>query len=289
MRCELLVDAQAITGEGPVWDERENCLYWLDIPACLIHRYDPDTGRDVQLKLDKMVGAVALRQDGSLIAALADGFYTVDFDSGSVTPLWKAAGETGNRFNDGKCDPDGRFWAGTMSQTNQAGAGTVYCMDRNHVVKPALSGVTISNGLAWTRDRRFVYYIDSPTRKVWRFTYDPEVVRLADKTVVVRVAPDEGIPDGMTIDRRGYLWVAQWGGSRVCCYDPQNGRKITEILFPVEQVSSCTFGGPDLSDLYVTSAREDLPAEALRRQPEAGALYRVRTKTAGSVADRFGG
>ncbi|MDW7658815.1 MAG: SMP-30/gluconolactonase/LRE family protein [Bacillota bacterium] len=289
MQYERLVDAKAIIGEGPVWDERNNCLYWVDIMGCLIHRYDPDTGRDDQCKLDKMVGAVALRQDGTLIAALTDGLATVDFSSGTVTELWMAVDESGNRFNDGKCDPDGRFWAGTMSLTGQQGTGSLYCMDRDLTVHKVLSDISISNGLAWSPDKKYVYYIDSPAKEVWRFDYSPVTVSLNNRQTVVRIAPDEGLPDGMTIDRQGRLWVAQWGGSRVCCYDPENGGKVSEVLFPVEQVSSCAFGGPDLGDLYVTTARNTLSEESLQRQPEAGALYRVRTDTSGFISDRFGG
>jgi len=289
MKYECLVDAKAIIGEGPVWDERNNCLYWVDIAGCLIHRYDPDTGRNEQCTLAKMVGAIALRQDGSLIAALADCLATVDFASGAVTEIWKAVTEDGNRFNDGKCDPDGRFWAGTMSLTGRQGTGSLYCMDRNLAVHKVLSGISISNGLAWSSDKKYVYYIDSPTKEIWRFDYDPAQAILGNKQTVIRIAPGEGLPDGMTIDRQDRLWVAQWGGSRVCCYDPVNGSKVSEIFFPVEQVSSCAFGGPDLKDLYVTTARNTLSDEALRRQPEAGALYRVRTDASGFISDRFGG
>jgi sugar lactone lactonase YvrE len=289
MQYECLVDAKAIIGEGPVWDERNDCLYWVDILGCLIHRYDPDTGRDDQCKLDKMVGAVALRQDGTLIAALADGLATVDFASGAVMEIWTAAAESGNRFNDGKCDPDGRFWAGTMSLTGKQETGSLYCMDRDLTVHKVLSGISVSNGLAWSPDKKFVYYIDTPVREIWRFNYDPKSATLSNRQSVIRTAPDEGMPDGMTIDRQGRLWVAQWGSSRVFCYDPESGRKITEIHFPVEQVSSCAFGGPDLNELYVTTARIGLSEESLRRQPQAGALYRVKTDTAGFISDRFGG
>lgn len=289
MQYECLVDAKAIIGEGPVWDERKNCLFWVDIAGRLIHRYDPDTGKDEQCELAKMVGAIILKQDGSLIAALTDCLATVDFASGEITEIWKAENEDGNRFNDGKCDPDGRFWAGTMSLTGRQGVGSLYCMDRDMVVHKVLSGISISNGLAWSPDKKYVYYIDSPTKEVWRFDYDPVQAVLVNRRTVVRIAPGEGLPDGMTIDRQGRLWVAQWGGSRVCCYDPDNGSKVSEILFPVEQVSSCAFGGPDLKDLYVTTACNTLSEEALRRQPEAGALYRVRTDTSGFISDRFGG
>ena len=289
MNCELLVDARARIGEGPVWDEQKGCLYWLDIMNCLIYRYDPVSGRNEPLQLDQMVGAVALCRDGALVAALADGFARVDFAAGSVETIWTAENEIGNRFNDGKCDPDGRFWAGTLSLTGQTGTGNLYCLDKDLKVHLALPGVSVSNGLAWSPDRQSLFYIDSPTREVWCFDYDPRITRLGKRETVVRIAPEEGIPDGMTIDIQGRLWVAQWGGSRVCCYDPQNGSKVNEVLFPVEQVSSCTFGGPDLSDLYVTTASNGLSEESLRRQPAAGALYRVKTDTVGFIANRFFG
>lgn len=289
MTIERLVDAKARIGEGPIWDERLGCLYWVDILGCTIHRTHPNSTADDQLKLDKMVGAVALCEDGSLVAALEDGFARIRFETGLVEPIWTATEEAGNRFNDGKCDPDGRFWAGTMSLTGQKNVGSLYCLQTDLSVATVLGGVSISNGLAWTDDKKYLYYIDSPTREIWRFDYDPSAPRLTGRTTVVRIPDGEGVPDGMTIDREGNLWVAQWGGGRVSCFNPRTGKRLDQILFPVSQVSSCTFGGPDLGDLYVTTAWNTLPDEARRQQPEAGALYRVRTQTSGFPADRFRG
>ena len=289
MNYELLVDAKAIIGEGPIWDEQINKLYWVDIKSCLVHRYDPDTGLDEQVNVGKMVGAVAVRLDGSLIAALEDGFYNVDFAAAAVEPVWQTGKEVGNRFNDGKCDPDGRFWAGTMSLGEDRPSGSLYRLDADHAVRRLLGGVTVSNGLAWSADRRTVYYIDSPCREVWSFDYDRTGTCLANKKTVVRIAEGEGFPDGMTIDVQGRLWVAQWGGSRICCYDPASGAKIEEIRFPVEQVSSCTFGGRNLDELYVTTAWNTLSASARLAQPQAGGLYRVKTAARGFTADRYRG
>ncbi len=287
MMIEQLVDAKAIIGEGPVWDEQNLCLYWVDILGGLVHRYDRERGQDEQVSVGEMVGAVVLRPDGSLVGALRDGFYSIDWNTGSRTLIWRADQETGNRFNDGKCDPDGRFWAGTMSLTGRQGSGSLYCLATDRTVHRLLSDVTISNGLAWSQDRKTVYYIDTPSREVWAFDYDRTGYLLQNKRVAVRIADDEGRPDGMSIDVQGRLWVAQWGGSRVACYDPENGAKVTEVLFPVEQVSSCAFGGPDLDELYVTTAWNNLPDAARRKQPQAGALYRVKTETRGYPADRF--
>ncbi|MEA4889548.1 MAG: SMP-30/gluconolactonase/LRE family protein [Clostridiaceae bacterium] len=289
MNHEMLVDAKAVIGEGPVWDEQTQRLFWVDIKGCRIHRYDPASGLDEQIATPRMVGAVALRRDGSLVAALEDGFYRVDFTTAHIEEIWQTDQEAGNRFNDGKCDPDGRFWAGTMSLDGLRPSGALYRLDSDRSVRRLLSGVSISNGLAWSPDKKTVYYIDSPCREIWAFDYHPADTVLANKRTVVRTAGNEGVPDGMTIDSEGRLWVAHWGGSRICVYDPRSGKKLDEIIFPVEQVSSCTFGGKNLNDLYVTTAWNTLSDAARAEQPQAGALYRVRTAAQGFPADRYAG
>lgn len=288
MVYERLLDAKAIIGEGPVWDDQIQRLYWVDIKGCRIHRYDPVSGQNETFQLNKMVGAVALRRDGTLIAALHDGFATVNFDKQTVETIWDAKLEPNHRFNDGKCDPDGRFWAGTMHVEKPQKTASLYCLVPGGSVHRVLDGIAISNGMDWSADKQYFYYIDSPTREIWRFRYNPENADLSEKQVVVRIGEHEGIPDGMTLDTEGLIWVAQWGGSRVCCYDPKTGKKKEEILFPVEQVSCCVFGGRNLDELYVTTAWNTLSPEARQKQPEAGALYRVKTSAQGRPPYRFG-
>lgn len=288
MLCERVLNVKAAIGEGPVWDDRAQCLYFVDILSRMIHRYNPATNEDEIFQLNKMVGAIAICQHHRLITALEDGFAFLDFDHKTTQEIWVNK-QNDIRFNDGKCDPEGRFWAGTMSLSGEKGKGTLYCLDQKQKVSPVLSGITTSNGLAFSPDGRYLYYTDSPTLEIWRFDTDPKTVLLKNKQVVVQIPPGEGVPDGMTIDEQGRLWVAQWGGGRICCYDPRTGQKVNEVFLPVEQVSSCTFGGPHLSDLFVTTARQGLSEEMLEKQPDAGALFCIRTKTHGFPTDRYPG
>lgn len=288
MLCERVLNVKAAIGEGPVWDDRAQCLYFVDILSRMIHRYNPATNEDEIFQLNKMVGAIAICQHHRLITALEDGFAFLDFDHKTTQEIWVNK-QNDIRFNDGKCDPEGRFWAGTMSLSGEKGKGTLYCLDQKQKVSPVLSGITTSNGLAFSPDGRYLYYTDSPTLEIWRFDTDPKTVLLKNKQVVVQIPPGEGVPDGMTIDEQGRLWVAQWGGGRICCYDPRTGQKVNEVFLPVEQVSSCTFGGPHLSDLFVTTACQGLSEEMLEKQPDAGALFCIRTKTHGFPTDRYPG
>jgi sugar lactone lactonase YvrE len=288
---ELILDVRASLGEGPVWDAKTGTLWWVDITACKVHISDAETGADRVLNTGSMVGAVALRATGGLVAALANGFALIDTETGQVHPINDPEqGIEGNRFNDGKCDPGGRFWAGSCSLgCDVPGAGSLYRLSPEGHVAKVLENVTISNGLCWSPDERTMYFIDTPMFEVWAFDYDNESGEIRNRRTAVKVPQDEGYPDGMTIDVDGMLWIAHWGGSRVCRWDPRSGRKIGDIRFPVTNVSSCTFGGPDLNELYITTARLGLSEQDLQDQPLAGGLFRAKPGVTGLAAHSFGG
>ncbi|MDD3243524.1 MAG: SMP-30/gluconolactonase/LRE family protein [Eubacteriales bacterium] len=286
MKAELLVKMRAVTGEGPVWDEREGVLYWLDIPTGLVMRWHPDTGENEVRALGGMVGCVALREQGGLVAALQNGVHLLDFDSGALTFLCDPQTARDTRFNDGKCDPRGDFWAGTMSLVGKPGQGALYRIPADGGKPETLiSSVSISNGLAWVGDT--FYYTDTPTREICAYDYDSATGAIACRRTVVKTAPGEGAPDGFTVDREGRLWVAQWGGSRVCCYDPNTGRKLEEILLPASCVSCCAFGGEAMDELYITTACENFTPAQLEAEPLAGSLFRVKPGAKGLPAGRF--
>jgi sugar lactone lactonase YvrE len=291
LRPEIVVDARAKHGECPSWDAARGVLYWVDIFGCALHVFDPRAGRDRVVCLDREICCAAPRRAGGVVAGMRGGFAFVDPNGGAVTML--ANPEThlpGNRFNDGKCDPAGRFWAGTCAENcDVPGAGSLYCLDRDLSCRKALGGLTIANGMAWSADGRTLYYIDTPTLEIWAFDYAEDAGSICNRRTAVRVPKEEGYPDGMTIDAEGMLWVAHWGGSRVCRWDPRSGAKQGEIGFPAEHVSSCVFGGPDLADLYVTTSRLGLDAAALARQPLAGGLFRVRPGVRGTPTHVFAG
>lgn len=287
---ELILDAGAELGEGPVWDPAAEELLWVDIVGRRIHRFRPDTGADALVATPSDVGAVAPRRSGGLVVAQADGFWLIDADDmtqRSHRPVEADVPET--RFNDGKVDPAGRFWAGTMAYDCRPGAGCLYRLDPDGRVETVLREVTISNGMAWSADGGTFFYIDTPTRRIDAFDHDPDSGALGRRRPLVQLPDDlPGSPDGMTIDAEGGLWVALWDGWAVHRYLP-DGTLAAIIRMPLARPTSCTFGGPDLGDLYITSARDGLSADELATQPAAGGLFRVRPGVVGRAATPFGG
>jgi sugar lactone lactonase YvrE len=289
--AELLDDARATIGEGPVWDDRSRRLLWVDIPAGLVHRFDPTTGESSSLKVGQPVGAVGLGADGGLVAAVRDGFAFFAPGSATMTRLMPVERSlTGNRMNDGKCDSRGRFWAGTMAVDHTPEAGTLYRLERTNgddAVTAIFSGITVANGLDWSPDNRLMYYIDSPTQRIDVFDFDEESGALINRRAFVEIPVADGMPDGMTVDAEGHLWVALFRGAKVRRYRPDAGIDL-EVNLPVTLVTSCAFGGPGHESLYITTARHRLtPAEAAE-QTMAGGVFVCRPGPAGRLPFRFG-
>lgn len=289
MKPELIFDTKSHLGEGPAWDARTQTLYWVDIFAKRIY-----AGSDLLAELDGYVGCVAPRQSGGLIAAFGgDGerlrFASLDADSAKPTLLSALADEpSSNRFNDGKCDPRGRFLAGTMSMNETEPTGSLYSFDGKAITK-LLGNVTISNGMTWSPDSKTFYYIDTPTREVRAFDYDLETGAIANPRVAVSVPETLGWPDGMTSDRQGNLWIAMWGGAQVTKWNPNTGELLEQISIPAMNVSSCVFGGRNLNELYLTSARIGLDEATLKQYPLTGGVFRLETKAEGMPTFAFTG
>src|SRR3984893_18658400 len=258
IEAEVVVDAAARHGEGPVWHPVQHTLDWVDIMAGHIHRYDPRTGRDVVIDVGQPVGAIAPRRAGGYVLAVEQGFALLDPSGNSRVVAYVEHDEPPRRMNDGGCDSAGRFWAGTMAYDFAPGAGALYRLDPDFTVTEMLAGVTISNGLDWTDDDRTMYYIDSPAHSVDAFDFDGRSGRISNRRRVVEVPSDptspngSTVPDGMTLDAEGFLWVAVYGASEVRRYSP-DGRIHCVVTVPACAVTSCSFGGEDLSDLYITS------------------------------------
>lgn len=286
---DMVIDAQATLGEGPVWDERRQSLLWVDILPGEMHRLDPATGNDEVFVAGMPVGAMALRRHGGLVIAVENGFALFDEEARLLEQV-AVIDHPGPRarFNDGKCDPGGRFLAGTMAYDQSPAAGRLYRLDPDRSVTTLLDGVTISNGLAWTADGTTMYYIDSPAYGIDAFDYDPASGVLSNRRRVVTIPPAAGLPDGMTIDADGCLWVALYGGSAVHRYTP-HGHLDTTISFPVTNITCPAFGGRELTVLYVTSARHGLSDSQLAEQPHAGAVFAVDVATCGLPALTFAG
>ncbi len=287
-QVEVAVAGPADTGEGPIWDEIAGELLWVDIPAGLIHRWRPGATAVTTIDVGQSVGAIALRRTGGLVAAVRDGFALVDEPSGQVElrcPVEIDRAE--NRMNDGKCDRAGRFWAGTMALDSRPGAGSLYRLDPDLTVTTVLTDVSISNGLGWAPDDRTMYYVDSPERSIDAFDFDLDGGLLSNRRRLAAFEAEAGMPDGLVVDSAGFVWVALWGGGAIRRYSPA-GDLVGSIRLPATQLTSCTFGGSELRDLFVTSASRGLSAGERRRQPHAGAVFRVRVDVPGVPVARFG-
>jgi len=290
MRPELLLDARAELGEGPAWEAASGLLHWVDIHAGLLHSFDPRCGVDRTLAMGEALGCVAPRRSGGLVVALRSGFATLDLANGARTPwINPETGRPGNRFNDGKCDPAGRFLAGSMDDAEKEQSGSLYSLGADGSLQVLIHPVGISNGLAWSPDQRTLYYIDTPTRLVMAYEYDLATGRIANPRPAVSVPDQLGWPDGMTTDSQGMLWVALWGGASLTRWDPAGGRLLETVRFPALNVTSCVFGGPDLNDLYVTTARKGMSRAQLDDYPLSGGLFRLRGRIEGQPTYPFGG
>jgi sugar lactone lactonase YvrE len=287
--AELFLDAHATLGEGPVWDGTERCLWWVDILEGVVHRTAIDTAADERFPVGQYVGAVGLRAQGGLIAAVRDGFATFDPRTGRLDLVADLQDDGRTlRMNDGKVDPGGRFWAGMMAQDHRPGAGTLYRLDPDLTVTPMVERTSISNGLDWSPDGTTMYYIDSTPRRVDRFDYDAATGTIANRTTLIPIRDGAGFPDGMTVDAEGYLWVAMWEGWGVERYSP-DGQLDRRVEVPAEQASSCAFGGPELDLLFITTAQEGFPRGGKPDQPHAGGVFVCRPGVRGRPAVRFGG
>lgn len=272
-----------------MWDERRGRLIWVDIRSSLVWEFDPASSKHKSHPAPFPVTAVVPRSGSGYAVATRRGF---GFMSESLNSLEIVAevepDKPGNRMNDGKCDPAGRFLAGTMDDSAVPNAGGLYRLSPDLTVDHLLRDVSISNGLAWSHDGKLLYYIDTPTGGVDVLTYDVESGAIGPRRLFVSIAPDVGFPDGMTIDEEGCIWVAIAHGSAVHRYAP-DGRLDCVVQVPASVVTSCTFGGPDLRDLYITTSADGVRKERVAHEPFAGSLFRLRTETRGMPTNAFGG
>lgn len=285
--AELYFHSEAALGEGPVWDR--GTLWWVDITGQTIFAKRDRVAVAERFEVGLQVGALALWHDDQMVLATERGFHAFDPGRGKLE-AWTdpEAGVSGNRFNDGKCDPQGRFVAGTMNRSGEAKAA-LYVLESDRSVREIYRPVTCSNGLAWPEDGGTLFYIDTPTRVVRAFSYNLTSGALSDERVVIEIPKSHGAPDGMTIDRAGNLWIALWDGWGVECWSPASGQQLARVEVPVARVTSCVFGGADYDTLFITTAREGLDAAALGRQSLAGSVFQVRPGVAGFPAMRYQG
>jgi sugar lactone lactonase YvrE len=289
MRVEVFADLDADVGEAPHWDERTNTLLFVDLTAGAVFRYDQSGVRLGSFCVGQEVGAVIPRRGGGLVLAVRDGI-AVASDTGEgfalIAPVERDT--PGNRMNDAKCDPAGRLLAGTTAFDFSPHSAALYRVEPDWSFEQVVRSVTQSNGIAWSPDGSRMYFIDSATQGVDVFDYDAGTGSAGHRKRLVTIDRAHGIPDGMTADSQGNLWVTCFGGAAVRCFSP-TGVQLDEVVFPVTQVTSCTFGGPDLANLYVTSAAYRLSDDQLKREPHAGATFVCRPGAVGMPASPFAG
>ena len=288
---ELVLDVRAELGEGPVWHAAAGTLYWVDLFAGIVHHYQPASGLAGRVEVGEFVGCVVPRAGGGLLAATASGIYHLDPVSGARTRVAAIeADRPETHFNDGKVDPAGRFWFGSIAVDRATDTlGHLYSLEPDLTVTRRLSGIDNTNGMDWSPDGRTMYYIDSLTRQVTAFDYDAASGNITNPRPAVTLPADRGVPDGMTVALDGTLWVAHWGGGCVTRWHPTSGALVQTIPVPANLTTSCAFGGPALDQLYVTTARYGQDGPALAAQPHAGGLFRLRTATRGRPAAVFPG
>ncbi|MBB4860796.1 sugar lactone lactonase YvrE [Novosphingobium chloroacetimidivorans] len=285
MSPTCVADAKALLGEGPLWDENRQVLWWIDIKNACLHRFEPDGCTDVAIELDRRVTAMALGKNDELYAVGDVGFGRLDPTSGRFLPETPAPGEPlGNRFNDGKADQRGRFWAGTMDDAELEATGAIYCFEAGGGVERVADGFRVPNGPAFDSLGR-LYLADSALRTIYRYPADKPGSPDA-RSVFATFLEEHGYPDGMTFDHEDHLWVAFWHGWCVRRLSP-DGEIVDEVPLPVQRPTSCAFGGPGHKTLYVTSASVGLNHMALHAQPQAGGLFAFTPACGGMPTDQI--
>jgi len=292
--AERFLKMDCVIGEVPVWDDETGKFYFVDILRNHIHVYhrvNESVSTMKTIDTGQSVGCIVLRKSGGVIAGLVDGIYSVDEETGEKALLLHPEnGTEGNRYNDGKCDPAGRFWVGTMSRSLDSGfgdytpRGALYCIGADLQYAKKAGPVAISNGLAWNAAQDTFFYIDSPTKKVVSYAYHHETGDLSNPRVVLDFHGMEGIPDGMCIDVEDNLWIAFFDGGCVRHCDPQKGKIIDEVRVPARSVTCAAFGGQDFCDLLITTGTANTD---LKEYPDAGSVFKIRAKAPGFATSKF--
>jgi len=269
MELELIADYNCVTGEGPLWHPDEQRLYWADIPAGRMFRYEPASGKHEQFYEGEVVGGFTIQEDGALLLFMAKGAVAIWRDGELEYVIEDIPDERESRFNDVIVDPEGRVFCGTMPTKDRL--GRLYRLDTDGTITKLLDEIGCSNGMGFTPDREQMYYTDSPKREIYLFDYDQNTGDITNQRVFVQTPEGEGVPDGMTVDAEGYVWSARWDGNCLVRYSP-DGTENLRIDFPAKKVSSVTFGGEDYTDIYVTTAGGD---NKEKEGSGAGALFRL--------------
>jgi len=288
-QVECVLPLEAELGECPLWSPEHQVLWFVDILAPAIHRFHPQSGEYQTFPLTEEVGCIGLRAGGGIVAALRSGVWFLDEQGKIEQKIADNPGEASkSRFNDGRVDPFGRFWCGSLWEPQDRNGGKLCCLDSQLRLTVVNDDVKISNGLAFSPDRRWMYHTDTPNAVLWRYPVDPTSGEVGQRTLFRRFDTEQGgLPDGAAIDSEGYYWSAMFDGGRVVRIHPESGDIVDEIALPVRWPTMVAFGGEDLKTLYITSSRENRTEEELERYPLSGNLFAVRVEVAGVVEPLF--
>ena len=287
-RFDCVLDARASLGEGPVWSPAERVLYWVDINAPSLNRFDPASGQNTVMPLSESIGCFALRRGGGFLAALRSGIWLLDRD-GKVTDRIASApyDPATHRFNDGRCDPRGRFWPGAMNESQQHASASLYRLDGDRLTE-MVTGITISNGLAWSPDGRTMYHADTTIQTVHAYDFDASTGAISNRRVFMKFDAPGDRPDGGAVDSEGCYWSALYHGSAIVRIGPDGNVRARRTL-PASCPTMCAFGGGDLRTLYVTTARQKLSDEELKRLPHSGGIFAMRVDVPGLPEPSYAG
>jgi len=287
-RC--ILDGRFDLAESPLWSVALQRLWFVDINRPALHRFDPASGQDEYWPMPEAIGCVAATADGALIAALRGGIYRLDLDQGRPQQIAPAPYDPATtRFNDGRCDRQGRFWVGSMFEPRKEPVGALYRLDGDRLVAQALAGgVSTSNALAWSPDGATMYHADTNSHRVHAYDYDIRTAALSNRRIFLDLTGSGERPDGATVDAAGNYWVAFYGAGKVAQFSPA-GQRLREVLLPVKAPTMPCFGGSDLKTLYITSARQKHTAEELARMPLAGGIFAAEVEVPGIPEPPFAG
>lgn len=283
--ASLLIDAKVGVGETPFWHPGEKKLYWIDVDKKILNTFDPISKSENHFSLEKMPGTAVPIDTGGVVVALRDGVYTLNLKTNAFKLLVAPEKDLpDNWLNDGKCDPAGRFWVGSMGPKYKA---SLYRINSSGKCDKMLDSITISNGIVWSLDNTKMYYIDSPTMEVRQFDYDNSTGNISNPKAVIKFPEGVGSPDGMAIDSKGNLWIAHWGGACVSCWNPNTGKMIAKVEVPAQNVTACAFGGKNLETLYITTTSLFTDEASQKKFPSRGGVFVVNTGAKGIPTNYF--
>ncbi len=286
MKADVLYASQCILGESPLWHAERKCCFWVDIENGILYEYNWGQKLTRHWKFNYRLTLVLQGKNDQLILALDARIACFDLETEQIEWIVDVETNSETRCNDGACDSLGRLWVGTMHLTNRKDTGALYFIDKDLKVQKKINNTSVSNGITWSLNNLRLYYIDSPTQVVQSFIFEEKTGEIVFEKNVIQIPNEMGSPDGMAIDEEGMLWIAHWGGFGVYRWNPHNGELIERVEVSVPQVSSCSFVGENLDYLLITTARENMKEDELKKYPQSGDTFLVKLNVKGVASNK---